>query len=59
MREGKGTMKDHRDDKTTMSNKIEIGQVEMIETFGQNNDYCIYLKNGDEHWFRCSCCDLL
>ena len=47
---------DHRPDWTGTDGEFEISSIESIETIGADNDYVVRLYNGDEHYFRCSCC---
>ncbi|MCP4369929.1 MAG: hypothetical protein GY797_17710 [Deltaproteobacteria bacterium] len=50
-----GTKFDHRPQWTHILGRFKIADVEAIETMAPDGDLIIRLKNGDDHYYRCSC----
>jgi len=48
---------DHRPDwNNSGGHQFKTKDVEAIETTGTDSDYVVRLQNGEDHYFRCSCC---
>lgn len=44
---------DHRQE--NIVGRFSTDSVEIIETIGENSDFIVRLKNGQDHIYRCSC----